>query len=319
MRFCVFLANSGGHIVPGLALADYLQAQGHGVELIAADRPASRRLLKGRAATFIPSAKVGFKTVGDSYKLRSASLKADALIGFGGYLGVCAYLQSVLTGRPLFQFEANSTYGSANRLGRRRAKKTIGWFDLDGAAALGSPAEDGLTECRIKPRLSKVLLLGGSLGSKTLREIEIATAAELTELQFTLASGLRAEKGSAQMPNLREVPFVDRHRYRDYDLIVARAGGTTIAELARIGMPAILIPSPYVKNDHQRLNAEALRKRVSVPVVEEKEGSAGLVKAIKSLTDSKRRLELHQELLAISHRDVCKNCVRVILEELKSA
>ena len=320
MHCLLCLSNSGGHIVPGLAFADYLRRQGHGVTLAAYAGETSQKMLQNESdVIWLNSKKYGKETLGDLKKLARAVRPLNAVVGFGGYIGLLGTIVGTWTQKKVFIFEANSVLGTANKISLPFTSRLFSYFPLKGKKinVIGSPAEDNFEAVTIRPQVRKVLLLAGSLGSKTLSPIYESLAAEFPQIEFTESVGTRGEKGRDRQ-NLRLLPLVARSSYSSFDLVITRAGGTTVAELTKMGIPFIMIPSPYVKNDHQTKNAAALKAATGAPVIEEKAATTERLKAeIASLLPREERQELHRKLQAFKHDDVSKTALALIETCLK--
>lgn len=216
----------------------------------------------------------------------------DAVLGTGGYVSLPATLAAGLMRIPLVLHEQNSVPGLANRVARRFAKR-VGvsfpgsekYFGEKGVL-VGNPVRgqiasfdrmslrrEGLANFGLDPSKSTLLVFGGSQGAQSInRAVTEATASwDASRVQILHLSGLAnyeetvsvvAERVSSLNPTLlyRVVGFTDRMdlAYACADLALCRAGASTIAELATVGLPAVLVPLPFALDNDQLRNAEAV-------------------------------------------------------------
>ncbi|MCI1902723.1 MAG: undecaprenyldiphospho-muramoylpentapeptide beta-N-acetylglucosaminyltransferase [Enterococcaceae bacterium] len=212
--------------------------------------------------------------------------KPDIVIGTGGYVsGAVVYAASRLK-IPTIVHEQNSVAGITNRFLAHFADKIAICFPSVAAAfpkekvvLTGNPRASEVAAAKrsdalavrfdLDPAKKTVLIFGGSQGALKINEAVLAALPQLfaRTYQVLYASGERyyeeIEKkiaGQKIPPHIKIVPYIDRMTevMVNADLLVARAGATSIAEFTALGLPAILIPSPYVTNDHQTKNAQAL-------------------------------------------------------------
>ena len=222
-----------------------------------------------------------------------------AVVGLGAYGSVPAALAAAATGVPLFLLEQNSVPGKANRLLSRWATEVyLQWEHTaehlpavrsDRIHVLGNPVRAAALRhsrdyaCRalgLDPTKKTLLVMGGSQGStainRAIRDAATRLGRHRRELQCLIIAGDRAArvlKGALKNTSLSSVvlPFVEEIglAYAAADLALCRAGGTSIAELAARGVPAILVPMPGAADDHQRRNARAAADSGGAVVIEE--------------------------------------------------
>ncbi|MEF8793411.1 undecaprenyldiphospho-muramoylpentapeptide beta-N-acetylglucosaminyltransferase [Thiohalorhabdus sp.] len=296
-RVVIAAGGTGGHVFPALAVAAELQARGVEVHFLgtpdgletravpAAGFPletVSMRGLRGggwRRWTALP-ATLGRTVWAAGSALRR--LRPSAVLAMGGYAAVPAGLAARLGGRRLVVHEQNAVPGLAVRSLRRLAERILTGFP-EAAEALGPRAEwAGIPVRRQLLALPapgqrygnrqgplRVLVFGGSQGARFLnRQVPSWLAAGSRAIHVWHQSGEREleEVRSAYYEHGLEaevVPFIDdmAAAFAWADLAVCRAGAATVAELAAVGLPAVLVPFPYAVDDHQRRNAEALVSR----------------------------------------------------------
>jgi UDP-N-acetylglucosamine--N-acetylmuramyl-(pentapeptide) pyrophosphoryl-undecaprenol N-acetylglucosamine transferase len=204
-------------------------------------------------------------------------VKPDVVVGFGGYMAFPAGLMSVLLGKPLVLHEQNSVAGWVNRILARVADRVFTAFPdvLENAQWVGNPLRPAFTQqadpaTRFAQRSGplKLLVVGGSLGAQALNRIVPQALALIPEAQRPLVTH---QSGARQIDELREnyrvagvqaelTPFINdtAAAFADADLIVCRAGASTVTEIAAIGAAALFVPFPSAVDDHQSSNARFL-------------------------------------------------------------
>jgi UDP-N-acetylglucosamine--N-acetylmuramyl-(pentapeptide) pyrophosphoryl-undecaprenol N-acetylglucosamine transferase len=228
-----------------------------------------------------------------------------AVLSVGGYASGPAALAAAILGVPVAVLEPNSTVGLANRLLAPFAKCAfLAWEDAAPrfrAAAVrqyGVPLRAGFspTPCASGRPAARILVMGGSQGAAALNERLPEAVARLklrgrsVEVLHQAGRGrdgaVRDAYASAKVERATVVAFIDdvAHAIADADLVIARAGAGTIAEITAIGRPSILVPFPRAADDHQAKNAEALaRAGVSVCLRQEAAGAERLAAEIERL------------------------------------
>jgi UDP-N-acetylglucosamine--N-acetylmuramyl-(pentapeptide) pyrophosphoryl-undecaprenol N-acetylglucosamine transferase len=290
--------GTGGHLFPAAALAAELARRNRRVVLMTDRRTAGTggELFAGREQFVIrgagiagrgavrgmmAAAALGIGTL--QARAILAQLQAEVLVGFGGYPSVAPVLATrMLRQRPaVLLHEQNAVLGRANRALARYADRLALSFAAtaripDGArtAVTGNPVRAAIVASPYEPAAAdgpvRVLVLGGSLGARVLSEVvpsaltrlPPALRARLQVVQQCRAEDLarvRATYTAAAIPAELDSFFVDAPaRLAAAHLVIARAGASTVAELAAIGRPAILVPLPGAIDDHQAANARAL-------------------------------------------------------------
>lgn len=288
----VMAGGTGGHIFPGLAVAEALRARGWNVHWLGAPGSMESRLVppRGFPLEVIDFAGVrgkGLKTLALlPWRLARAFWQArqvvrrvqpDVLIGLGGYITFPGGLMGRLAGKPLVLHEQNSVPGMANKVLARVAQRVFAAFPqaMPQAAWVGNPLraaflnQPGPAE-RFAGRSGplRLLVVGGSLGAKALNEIVPRALALIPPAQRPVVSH---QSGAAQIDALRAeyaragveatlTPFIEdtAQAFAEADLIVCRAGASTVTEIAAVGAAALFVPFPYAVDDHQTANARFL-------------------------------------------------------------
>ncbi len=291
----VMAGGTGGHIFPGLAVADGLRAAGWRVHWLGAPGSMEAQLVPPRGYAFEPVAFGGVRGKGMTtlmvlpLKLLRAfwqslqvlrRVKPSVLVGMGGYITFPGALMGVATGRPLVLHEQNSVAGMANKVLAGFAARVFTAFPGVLAKArqvrwIGNPLREPFLHQpppaeRFAGRSGplRLLVVGGSLGAKALNDIVPQALALLPAGQRPRVTH---QSGSKQIDALRAnyaaagveaecVPFIDdmAQAYADADLVICRAGATTVSELAAVGAAALFVPFPHAVDDHQTANARFL-------------------------------------------------------------
>lgn len=286
--------GTGGHVFPGLAVAEELRAQGWQAAWIGRRSSLEERLVAAAGLDFRPLPARAFVDRGAGQRavalavlaistLRAAALlrrlRATLVFATGGYVCAPAALGARLSGCGVYLLEPNANSGSANRLLSRFATEAGVAFD---SAAAQLACESRLVGVPVRrafqssgqPHLeggrTRVLVLGGSQGSDALNRYLpglFARVAQRSALEVTHQSGpvsvedTQASYAGLRTPSLRASVegFIDdtAGAMAAHDLIVSRAGAVTVAEVAAAGRPAVYVPLPLA-GGHQRANAQAM-------------------------------------------------------------
>jgi UDP-N-acetylglucosamine--N-acetylmuramyl-(pentapeptide) pyrophosphoryl-undecaprenol N-acetylglucosamine transferase len=299
--------GTGGHLYPALAVGRKLQDKDPGIRLtyVGSHRPLEKDLMERYGAHFIPVRIEGIKGRGLK-SLRTmvflplaliksllllARLKPGLVIGVGGYSAGPVVLTASLLRIPTLILEQNLTPGFTNRLLIRWAKKAVVAFenslaDFKGKGIfLGNPVREEFYRIRPKSRAAILTLLvfGGSQGSRVLNEAMTAALPLLKPLRENLR--LFHQTGKGDFDKVKEsyvqngfldaevAPFFfDMAGYFEKsDLVISRAGATTIAELIVAQKAAVLVPFALASEDHQAKNAAELERANSAEVILEKD------------------------------------------------
>ena len=293
----VMAGGTGGHIFPGLAVAEALRASGWRVHWLggkgSVDRPSMEsQLVPPRGFAFESIDFSGVRGKGPvtlaflPLRLLKAfwqsvqvirRVKPDVVVGLGGYIAFPAGMMSVLLGKPLILHEQNSVAGLVNKLLARVADRVFTAFPnvLKHAEWVGNPLRPAFTRqldpaARFAQRRGplKVLVVGGSLGATALNEL---VPKALALIPAALRPRVTHQSGARQLEALRAnyqsagvdaelTPFIEdtAQAFADADLIICRAGASTVTEIAAVGAAALFVPFPSAVDDHQTANAKFL-------------------------------------------------------------
>ena len=199
--------------------------------------------------------------------------RPDAVIGFGAYASFPSLVAAKLSGVPIAVHEQNAMPGLTNRMLAKLAKRVFlslpdvtGAFDAKKSQLTGNPVREAIVESGKNavghPGTRRLLVMGGSQGAKAVNSVILAS------LERVLA-GYRAHgvDASGVTPFIEDVAAA----YQWADLVLCRAGATSVAELAVAGKPAVLVPFPYATHDHQTYNAQVMVDQGAALLVAEKD------------------------------------------------
>lgn len=304
----VMAGGTGGHIFPGLAVAQALRERGWRVHWLGAPGSMESRLVppKGFALETIEFGGVRGKGLMTLALLPLRLLKAfwqawrvvrrvqpDVLVGFGGYITFPGGMMGVLAGKKLVLHEQNSVAGSANKVLASVADRVFTAFPdaLAKGQWVGNPLrapflQQAAPEVRFAGRTGplKLMVVGGSLGAKALNDIVPQALALIPEAQ---RPSVLHQSGASQIDALRAnyaaagvqaelTPFIDdtAQAFADADVIVCRAGASTVTEIAAVGAAAVFVPFPHAVDDHQTANARFLVEQGGGWLIPQKELTA---------------------------------------------
>jgi UDP-N-acetylglucosamine--N-acetylmuramyl-(pentapeptide) pyrophosphoryl-undecaprenol N-acetylglucosamine transferase len=350
--------GTGGHVYPALAMGDALRRRGHTIKYIGDAGRLEGRVVPERGIPFFPIPAVQYPRGGVAGKLRFAlgllsaiwhsrkilkRERADLVLGVGGYISAPPVLAAWTLGIPRAIHEANVTPGLANRLCARVADLVLLTYAqtadrLPGSAprqVVGCPVnptvltgdrDAAMKRYGLQPDRPTLLVVGGSLGAETINRIALA-AARVPERAYQIihVTGPRYHAGvTAELDPVPEgvalVDYEDRMQdaYAAADLVVCRAGSSTLAELTAIGKPAVLVPSPNVTDNHQEGNARGLEALGAAEVVVEQDlDIAAVVARLGALLAHPTRLrEMAEAARSEGHLDTAERAADLIETEL---
>jgi len=263
-----------------------------------------------------------------SRKLLKAFAPSSVLCG-GAYLSVPVGVAARMLGIPVVLLEINSVAGKANKLLSRWAKKIYLAYpesasqfvgvDVSGIATSGTPVRTGFGSHHVDQRAARlaygfdpdrktILIFGGSLGARAINRAVASNAAALLEQGYSIlwqiGKGNDAKKFQEDFANERNIRVEEyiyemEQAYAAADLVVCRAGASSLAELAALGKPAILVPFPDAAENHQEANARAFEAVGAALVLRDSELSERIAETITSLSES----ALEAMSIAMKHRE----------------
>ncbi len=300
LRVLLAGGGTGGHLFPGIAVAEEIRARGGEVLFVGTAQGLEARVLPAQGWPLELIRVQGLVRTGWRQRLRFLAdapgtvrqvhrllsrFRPRVVVGVGGYASGPVVLTAAARRVPTAILEQNSVPGLTNRILGRLVKEIYTafeqsqrWFPAKRVVELGNPVRRDIVE-RLQdlapppPRPDgrvRLLAFGGSQGARFLNEILMKAAPRLAGSPVSLVH----QTGEADYERVCEAyraagfaaevtPFIEdmAARYAVADLVLCRAGATTLAELAIAGRPAVLVPFPYATHDHQVQNARALERR----------------------------------------------------------
>ncbi|WP_116105084.1 undecaprenyldiphospho-muramoylpentapeptide beta-N-acetylglucosaminyltransferase [Lewinella sp. IMCC34191] len=326
LRFIVSGGGTGGHIFPAIAIADELRRLRPDAEFLFVGAKGKMEMEKVPAAGYrieglwisglqrrLTLDNLSFPVKVLSSLFRSQQIlrefRPDAVIGTGGYAGGPVLYAAAKQGIPTLIQEPNAFAGLANKwLGSKVDKICVAFpgmskfFPSQKLVITGNPVREQLLERARQMEAdgsNTVLLMGGSGGARSLNEAMAASTDRIAarpDVRWVWQCGKNYldafhECETARLPNVTITAFLDKmdEAYAQATVVIGRAGSTTIAEIEYLGKPAILVPSPWVAEDHQTRNAEALTERNAAVLVADSEVNEKLVPTALELIDDPQR------------------------------
>ena len=360
LRVIISGGGTGGHIFPAVSIANAIKALQPDAKILfvgALGRmemqrvPAAGYEIKGLPIRgfFRPLWKPANIGVAIDY-LKSKWLakkilqefKPDVAVGVGGYASSAALGAANSLGIPTLIQEQNSYAGLANKNLAKNAEKICvayegmeRFFPAGKILMTGNPVRQNLLDTTISreeavkrqgfdPAKKTILLVGGSLGARTINEsvlqhLDLVTSS--SDVQFIWQTGkyysaeIAKRLEGKDIPNLKVTDFITDMgtAYKAADLVISRAGASSISEFCLIGKPVILVPSPNVAEDHQTKNALALSTKDAAIYVKDAEAPDMLLKlAIDTVKDDAKLQSLHENVLKLA----LPNSAEIIAKEV---
>lgn len=357
--------GTGGHIYPAVAVAEALERRlGEGVEILFIGAQGKMEMEKIPALGYrieglpvaglqrrltLKNLLLPFKVAASVRRARQVirAFGADAVAGFGGYASAPVLWSAQRMGIPTLIQEQNSYAGITNKILSRRANRICvayggmerffpeGKIVLTGNPLRGRFSEgaasrsEALEYFGLEPGKPVVLVVGGSLGTRTLNEMMKASVDRIVaegEIQVIWQTGKYYEREMTEFmagrvdKGIWRGAFIERMdlAYAAADIVVGRAGAGTVSELCLVGKPVIFVPSPNVAEDHQTKNAEALSVRGAAVVVKDKDAVEHVFPAVKALlADAPRLRAMSENLLALGIPDSADRVAGELLALLK--
>ena len=288
----IMAGGTGGHIFPGLAVAEALRDAGWRVHWLGAPDSMEAQLVPPRGFAFEAVQFGGVRGKGLQtlallpLKLLRAfwqslqvvrRVRPDVVVGLGGYITFPGGMMASLLGKPLVLHEQNSVAGLANKVLAQISERVFAAFPnvLKGAEWVGNPLRQAFTTQALPAERFagrsgplQVLVVGGSLGAKALNDTVPQALALIPPQQ---RPQVVHQSGAKQIEALRAAyaaagvqatltPFIDdtASAFAQADLVICRAGASTVTEIAAVGAAAIFVPFPFAVDDHQTTNARFL-------------------------------------------------------------
>ena len=356
MRYLISGGGTGGHIFPAVSIANALKELDPEAEILfvgALGRMEMERVPQaGYKIVGLPvrgfnraqpwknlSVLIDLAKSIRMVKRIIRDFRPDVGVGVGGYASGAAMWAAAQMGIPILLQEQNGFAGVTNKLLKNKAAKICvayegmeRFFPADKIILTGNPVRQNLTSGKKKAESGKTLLIiGGSLGARTINEAVLAGLPQLKAagIHVVWQTGkLYYEKIQSSISNLQspiekwlEVqPFLGDmpDRYANADLVISRAGASSISELCLLGKPAILVPSPNVAEDHQTHNAMALVNKDAAVLVRDAEAAEMLIPtALKLIQNDKQLTLLHTNILRLAQPDSARRIAEEVIKIAK--
>ncbi|WP_312186411.1 undecaprenyldiphospho-muramoylpentapeptide beta-N-acetylglucosaminyltransferase [Sphingobacterium sp.] len=342
IRVIISGGGTGGHIFPAISIANALKAMDPANEILFVGANGRMEMDKVPAAGYRIvgldiqgiNRKQLWKNIFLPFKLMKSLNKAksiiqefrpDVAVGVGGFASGPLLMMANKLGVPTVVQEQNSYAGVTNKkVGAKAAKICVAYegmeqfFPAEKVLLTGNPIRresiaiegkkmEALRFFELDADKKTILVLGGSLGAKTLNESVVAFLDDLkdADVQVIWQCGsfyvdkLRSELLEKLPDNIKMMAFLQRmdYAYAAADVIISRAGAGTISELCVIGKPVILVPSPNVAEDHQTKNAMALVHKEAAILVKDSDAAKELVpKALSLLKNASSIVQLSENI-----------------------
>lgn len=348
MKLMIMAGGTGGHVYPALAVADYLRERGHQIVWMGAPDSFESRVVPARGIPMCFVSVSGLRGKGllrllqAPLQLLRALLQAlgalrrerpDAVLGMGGFAAGPGGLAAWMTRRPLLIHEQNAAPGMTNRWLARLARVVMEAFPqtFDGALAVGNPVRRGFVDLPAPSRrldhdgAPRLLVVGGSQGARALNErvpqaLALLSPVERPEVRHqagrTLEIAQRAYADSGVEASVEG--FIDDMpaALGWADLVICRAGASTIAELAAAGVASVLVPFPHAVDDHQTRNAEYLLRAGAAALLPEMDATpAQLAALLRELLGDRQCLRrMGEAARAVAWTDATRRIAGACLE-----
>lgn len=353
--------GTGGHIFPAISIANEVKNRWPDAEIlfVGAENRMEMERVPAAGYKIIGLPVAGFnrknmlKNIPVIFKLATSLLKArrivrsfkpDVAIGVGGYASGPTLKAAASAGVPTVLQEQNSYAGVTNKMLAEKAKVICvayegmeKFFPAEKIVLTGNPCRQDLAISEEKkaagyeffnlsPSKRTILMVGGSLGARTLNDSIVkafSTLSTLNGVQVIWQCGKyyyeemkQLQEKGAIPPNVHLYDFVSRmdYAYSVADLVISRAGAGSISEFCLLAKPVILVPSPNVAEDHQTKNAEALASKDAAILVPDDNASAILFSTAIQLVQSDKRLNELSENIA---KMALPNSAKLIVDEIE--
>ncbi|RSK42224.1 undecaprenyldiphospho-muramoylpentapeptide beta-N-acetylglucosaminyltransferase [Hymenobacter perfusus] len=363
MKLIISGGGTGGHIFPAVAIANevrrrhpeaeilFVGANGRmemtrvpeaGYNIVGLDIAGLQRSLTPQNLLFPIKVMRAVRKAGKIIE----KFRPDAVVGVGGYASAPVLMAATSRGIPALIQEQNSYAGLVNKLMARRVQRICvayegmeQFFPADRLVLTGNPVRTEIADGQRSEALAffgldatrpVLLVIGGSLGARTLNQATAAALPRLREagVQLLWQTGKvyfpEAEKQAASFAadNLQALEFVRRMdlAYAAADVVISRAGALSVSELCLTGKPSILVPSPNVAEDHQTKNARALAQKDAALLVRDAEAGAVLYdEALVLLQNPARQQQLAANICQLAYPQATATIVDELLQLLPAA
>ena len=352
LRVIISGGGTGGHIFPAVSIANAIKTQRPDAKILFVGAIGRMEMQRVPAAGYeikgLPICGFDRKNLLKNIKVlymiwksqRMAKqiireFKPQVAVGVGGYASGPTLNKAAAMGIPCLIQEQNSYAGVTNKLLAKKAEKICvayegmeRFFPAEKIILTGNPVRQALLDASISreeaikaqaldPAKKTILLVGGSLGARTINEsvLQHLDLVRSSNVQFIWQTGkyysaeIAKRLQGMEIPNLKVTDFITDMgaAYRAADLVISRAGASSISEFCLIGKPVILVPSPNVAEDHQTKNALALSTKDAAIYVKDSEAPSTLLElAVKTVNDEARLKSLSENILKLALPDSAK-------------
>ena len=363
LRVIISGGGTGGHIFPAVSIANAVKALRPDAKILFVGAQGRMEMQRVPAAGYeikgLPICGFDRKNLLKNFKVlykiwksqRMAKqiikdFKPQVAVGVGGYASGPTLNKAAAMGVPCLIQEQNSYAGVTNKLLAKKAAKICvayegmeRFFPAEKIILTGNPVRQALLDTAITreeaiktfgldPAKKTILLVGGSLGARTINEsvLQHLDLVKGTDVQFIWQTGkyysaeIAKRLEGQNIPNLVVTDFITDMgaAYKAADLVISRAGASSISEFCLIGEPVILVPSPNVAEDHQTKNALALANRDAAIYVKDAEAPTTLLElAVKTVNDEKKLKSLSENVLKLALPDSANIIAKEVIKLAK--
>jgi len=351
--------GTGGHIFPAIAIADEIKRRNPDAEILFVGATGKMEMEKVPAAGYkiegleivglkrklaLSNFVLPFKIIKSVLKARKIvrNFKPDVVVGVGGYASGPTLKAASMLGFPTALQEQNAFAGKTNKLLAKKAKVICvayegleSVFPKNAIVMTGNPTRKDMVEIdgkrdeayafyELDPTKKTLLIIGGSLGARTLNESVVAHLDALQEsgIQVLWQCGklyhesLKAQLQNSDLKSIKMLQFITRMdlAYAVADIVISRAGAISVSELCLVKKPVILVPSPNVAEDHQTKNAMALVSKDAAVLVKDVDAKEVLIPQALALMNATEQCEALQKNIAPLGKP---NATKSIVDELE--
>ncbi|MFL9924745.1 undecaprenyldiphospho-muramoylpentapeptide beta-N-acetylglucosaminyltransferase [Herbaspirillum lusitanum] len=349
-KLLIMAAGTGGHIFPGLAIADTMRARGWQVSWLGTTHGMERDLVPRQNIEMDSIVFSGLRGKGLAHTIKGIGRmvagfarcfsiigrrQPDVVLGMGGYVTVPGGFMARLRGKPLVLVNADAALLLSNKTLAPWADKVLFGFPADFGKAAGKAEVTGnpvrkeiIALPQPAPRYAahsgplRILVVGGSLGAKVLNDCVPAALAKLPPEQRPLVThqsgkqhidALRAAYAQAQV-QAEVLAFIDDmpRRYAEADLVICRAGAITVSELTAAGVASVLVPLTVSTTSHQRDNAKWMAANQAAIHLPQNELNPDSLAALLQQLDRAQCLQMAQAAYEQGRRDANEAIARVL-------
>lgn len=363
-KFIVSGGGTGGHIFPAISIANALKHRFPDADILFVGAEGRMEMERVPSAGYpieglpvsgfdrknmLRNVKVLFNLMKSIMKARSIiqKFRPEVVIGVGGYASAPTLRAASAYNIPTLIQEQNSYAGVTNKLLSKKASKICvaydnmeKFFPASKIIKTGNPVRQNLLKIQNKakeayqffgfdPTKKTLLIVGGSLGARTINQSVTAQLKQLTEAniqviwqtgKYYFESALQSAD-SFKSPSLLVTDFVSRmdYAYSIADLVISRAGASSISELCLLSKPTILVPSPNVAEDHQTQNALALVRKEAALMIKDREAINLLIpEAIRLINNDVELLKLTENIFKLAEKDSAERIADEVVKLIKN-